>query len=292
MTTRILVTGGNGRLGQAVLAALGDRGVPGMRRDGGPDAVFIDSAGRIDARKLSGIEAIINCAGQVAGAQAEIDRANVCYPITLALAARAAGVKRFVQVSSFSVFGKTEWIDAGSTISPDSAYGRSKAAAERELRAMETDSFHVTSLRLPFMFSAAQPALLGLLISLMLRLRALPTPSSGPSRRSMITYAGAADALVALALTPDVPDGNLAAADPAPLELPAIARAIHKLLGKRILLLPVPDIAAALVRPVAPRIVDRLLRSSVLAPSANVVAAQDNHRVQAELIKYLEHLRS
>ena len=50
----------------------------------------------------------------------------------------------------------------------------------------------------------------------------------------------------------------------------------------RIAIVPVPAFAARLARALAPDMVDRLMRSSVLAPSANVLAAGTSAPVAAE----------
>lgn len=291
MTARVLVTGGNGRLGRAVLAALGDRGVAGIRGEGIDGAIPIDSAGTVDATRLAGIDAVINCAGRVSGTQADIEQANRLYAVAVARRARAAGVGRFVQVSSFSIYGDAERIDGETSPAPQTDYARSKLAAEQELADLATPDFRVVSLRLPFMFSASEPALLGKLVTAMLRLRVLPVPRGSASRRSMITYGGAADALVTLATGPVAADGVLVAADPQPLDIASLARTVRARLEMRIAIVPVPAFAARLARTLAPDMVDRLMRSSVLAASANFLAAGSGAPVAAEIETYLTGIR-
>ena len=290
---RVLVTGATGRLGRALLAALGCRGVAGVRHQGdAPRAILIGTDGTVDPVSLRGIGAIVNCAGRVDGSQAEVEQANVTYPTALARAARTAGVARFVQVSSFSVFGRTERIEADSPLAPVDAYGRSKVAAEQELTALNVPGFRTLTLRLPFMFSADHPAHLGRLVAVMRRLRVLPTPSGQPSRRSMITYAGAADTLIALADAASPPAGPVAAADPAPLPLLTIARAIEAILEQRITVLPVPRPAAVLLTFVAPGVASRLFQSSVLDDRVNLLQSSGSHSVEAEMHAYLRKLRA
>ena len=286
--SRILVTGATGRLGRAVLATLGNRGIAGVRRrEDGRDAVLVTSDGEVDPAMLAGIAAIINCAGRV---DDEVEQANVAYPTALARAARSAGVARFVQVSSFSVFGRTEHIGPESPIAPADAYGRSKAAAEQALGALDTLGFRTLPLRLPFMFSADHPAHLGRLVAVIRRLRVLPTPAGKPSRRSMMTYAGAADALVALANAADAPIGPRAAADPRPLALVSIARAVKAHLGQRIAILPVPGPVVTVAGAIAPGLGNRLFRSSVLDGCANLLTTPGPHAVEGEMHAYLERL--
>ncbi|MCW4461887.1 NAD-dependent epimerase/dehydratase family protein [Sphingomonas sp. BT-65] len=294
MTGRILVTGGNGRLGREILSLLGPRGVAGVRRCNSANAevtLTISDPLDLDPARLNGFDAIINCAGRVTGTREELDRVNVSYPLALARHAAVAGVRRFIQVSSFSVYGRTERIDADSPLSPESDYGLSKLASEQKLAALATDTFLVSSLRLPFMFSAAEPALLGRLVSGMLWLRVLPVPYGGVSRRSMITYAGAADALITLATMQDMPTGAIVAADPDPLELTAVADALGECLGRHIAVLPIPATLATLARPLAPTMIDRLLGSNILDRSINWLAGGTRFPAAAEVHLYLDRIR-
>ena len=291
----VLVTGATGRLGRSVLEALGARGVAGVRRREDErgyrrGAILVTSDGEVDRAALTGIAAVINCAGRVDGPGGEIEQANVAYPTALARAARQAGVARFVQVSSFSVFGRTEHIGPESPVAPADAYGRSKAAAEGALAALDAPGFRTLPLRLPFMFSADHPAHLGRLVATLRRLRVLPAPAGKPSRRSMMTYAGAADALVALADGANASGGAAAAADPRPLALDAIARAVEARLGTRIVILPVPGPVVTAVGAVAPGLANRLFRSSVLDERANLLFAPGPNGVEEEMHAYLDRL--
>jgi len=285
----ILVTGGNGRLGRAVLAQLGTEGLSGVRRSGIPGSVQIDSEGRIDTAMLAGVTAIINCAGRVTGTTAEIDAANIAYPLALARAARDAGVPRFVQVSSFSVYGRVEHIDAVTPLMPDGDYGRSKVAAEQGLAALATPAFTTVALRLPFMFSVCEPALMGRLVPLVRRMHVLPVRSGAVARRSMITYAGAAQALLVAARMPVNGASTPAAADPRPLALDAIAQALRDR-GHRVATLPLPGAAIAIAARLVPGVVDRLFRSSVLVDSANMMRDGTAYPVVDELAGYIARL--
>lgn len=68
--------------------------------------------------------------------------------VRLATHARAAGVRRFLFMSSCSVYGETpEVCTVRSPLAPLTEYARSKAAAERALQALATDTFRVVILR-------------------------------------------------------------------------------------------------------------------------------------------------
>ena len=292
-TGLILVTGATGRLGQTVLARLGEHGVAGQRQCDviSNRIMLIDSDGTVDRAALQGVSAIINCAGRVHGSLAEIDQANIMYPAALARAARDAGVARFVQVSSFSVHGRIEYIDTNTPVAPIDGYGQSKATAEQMLQTLTTANFRPISVRLPFMFNAAHPALLGQLVALLLRVHLLPTPISGPALRSMINYDAAAETLIALANQSAAHDGCAAlAADPSPLALPTLARAIRDHLGRRVAILPLPTAMTKLAELIAPAAANRLFRSSVLDPTTNIVKSAPAISVERELLNYLHRL--
>ena len=106
----------------------------------------------------------------------------------------------------------------------------------------------------------------------------------------MITYAGAADVLIGLARQPGATGDPVAAADPYPLALTEIAHAITERTGRRIAIMPVPSAAAALTGSLAPGIANRLFRSSVLDPGANILTPSGAYGVAGEMLAYLDRL--
>jgi nucleoside-diphosphate-sugar epimerase len=74
---------------------------------------------------------------------------NVEATVRLARLAREAGIKRFVNSSSCSVYGDAvePWVDESTPPRPVTAYGQSKLEAERRLTELSDDDFCVTSLR-------------------------------------------------------------------------------------------------------------------------------------------------
>ncbi len=171
---RVLVTGTEGYLGcltaQDLLRAghtvVGvDTGYykygwlyPGL--DQVPETLALDIR-RLEPQHFEGVDAVVHMAelsndpiGDLIG--------DVTYDINhrgsvhVAETARAAGVRRFVYMSSCSVYGVADGIvDESSPVSPQTAYARCKALVERDLSAMAGDDFSPTFLRNATAFGAS-----------------------------------------------------------------------------------------------------------------------------------------
>jgi nucleoside-diphosphate-sugar epimerase len=176
---RVLVTGGRGLLGSAVARELADRGhlVTVLQRSpaGLPAAIGevradITDPGAVRAA-IEGCEGVVHLAARVsmAGPWREFERVNVAGTRTILAAAAAAGVRRFVQVSSPSVAHAGEplvGVGAGPA-DPDTArgnYARSKAMAE--VLALEADrpGFAVTAIRPHLVWGPGDTQLIGRII--------------------------------------------------------------------------------------------------------------------------------
>lgn len=148
---RIAVLGSNGFVGSNVVAAGRARGLDiwGVTtvRITCPDAVDAGAAAdgwrtanpddfRRQVESLRGFDVVVNTAGAArpgAGEREVLLAANVVQPAVAARAAREAGVRRFVHVSSAAVQGRLDPLDETSRHAPLTPYGRSKAAGERWL---------------------------------------------------------------------------------------------------------------------------------------------------------------
>lgn len=268
----ILVVGANGELGRALLHELGpDTAIAATRTGQSPLPGFehapLGPDGTPPAAALTRCRAVINAAGSVTGDDATLEAANIRLPLAIARAAKTAGVAKMVQVSSFATAGTAEHIDADTPERPINAYGRSKAAGDREILALAGDGFGIECLRLPFMFSATKAGLLSPLLSLSDKLRMLPGGADRPFRRSMFTYAGAARALIPCAA--DSRGGISFAADPQLFDYSLLTTILREEAGRTVRIVPVPRPVVAAVNIFVPAVGRRLFRSSVLAPSAN-----------------------
>lgn len=78
--------------------------------------------------------------------------------IRLAHAAKKAGVKKFVFISTMAVYGAIEGcIDKGTQEKPTTFYGISKLEAEKALKELESDNFSVTIIRPPMIYGKNAP---------------------------------------------------------------------------------------------------------------------------------------
>ncbi|WP_434740104.1 NAD-dependent epimerase/dehydratase family protein [Micromonospora sp. SH-82] len=158
---RVLVTGASGMLGGAVAATLAGRGdsvrvlqrrpsdLPGVdeRRGDVTDAATVRAA-------VDGVDAVVHLAAKVSmtGRWPQFEQTNIGGTATVLDAARAAGVTRFVQVSSPSVAHHgVGLVGAGADpADPRRArghYARSKAAAELLALAADAPDLAVVAVR-------------------------------------------------------------------------------------------------------------------------------------------------
>lgn len=151
---KILVTGANGFIGRALcpyLSSLGHEVVPAVRRPCGlpGERIVVDEGSRAEA--LQGCLGVVHLAARAhvmresaADALAEFRRVNVEGTLRLARQAVAAGVRRFVFISSVKVNGEETRpgrpCTADDAPAPEDAYGHSKAEAEAGLRQLARET--------------------------------------------------------------------------------------------------------------------------------------------------------
>jgi nucleoside-diphosphate-sugar epimerase len=251
---KVLVTGASGFVGRAVVATLAARGDEvraairatadaangGAGRPAFAPGVTVVQHGDLGApvdwtRLLAGIDAIVHLAGIAhAGpgiAEERYDRVNHRATAALAVAARDAGVTRFVFISSIRAQtgpAADHALSERDTPRPTDAYGRSKLAAER---AVAASGVPFTVLRPVLVYG---PGVKGNLRALM-RLAALPIPlpfGALEARRSLVSLANVASA-IGFVLREDACTGETyIVADPAPLTIGEIVTALRRGRGK------------------------------------------------------------
>ncbi len=132
----LAITGGTGFVGAHLMRIARDEGyeLRALTRGWKPpedDVVWVDGAlDRADslAKLAAGADAVVHVAGLINGSAAAFERVNVAGTAAMIDAARRAGVRRFVHVSSLAAREPAL-----------SAYGRSKARSERLVAASGLD---------------------------------------------------------------------------------------------------------------------------------------------------------
>ena len=113
------------------------------------------------------------------------ERVNCRLAVEAAQRARAEGVKRYIYLSSASVYGLTEGVICRDTPpEPKSLYGRSKLRAEQALRQLDEKSFVVILVRPPMVYGPGCPGNYRALVRLA---EILPCFADYPNRRSVIS---------------------------------------------------------------------------------------------------------
>lgn len=171
---RVLVTGTEGYLGSLLAPTLTARGdeVTGLdtgyyragwlcHTAGEQPRTLVKDIRHVTAEDLAGQDAVVHLAelsndpiGDLIGdVTADINHHGT---VRLARMAKAAGVKRFVHMSSCSVYGVAAGVvDEDSPIDPQTAYARCKALVEQDVGALADDDFSPTFLRNATAFGAS-----------------------------------------------------------------------------------------------------------------------------------------
>ncbi len=258
--SRVLVTGATGFVGRALVPRLRAGGHvvrAAVRRessecDADERVVVGDLGPDADWRAaVDGVDAVVHLAARVHVMHDDADdplaafrRVNVEGTLALARAAAAAGVRRFVFVSSIKVNGEgtppgvryTER-DAPAPCDP---YGRSKAEAEAALRALsDRTGMELAVVRPPLVYGPGVKANFLRLMSWVER--GVPLPFGAVDNRRSLVYVGnLADALATCVEHPAAAGGVFLVSDGEDLSTGELVRRMARALGRDARMLPVP----------------------------------------------------
>jgi nucleoside-diphosphate-sugar epimerase len=270
----ILVTGPTGFVGKAVLQRLltedqSQRVAVAVRRDGQlwPERVLPRVTGDMEPAAdwsvaLGGISAIVHCAARVhvmqeaaADPLEEFRRVNVQGTLNLARQAAAAGVRRFVFVSSIKVNGEATQLGSPFTAddasAPLDAYGVSKMEAEQGLREIARQTgMGLVIVRPPLVYGPGVKANFAAMMRWLKR--GVPLPLGAiHNQRSLVALDNLVDLLVACLTHPAAANQTFLVSDGEDVSTTELLRRMGQALGRPARLIPVPaswlKLAAVLV---------------------------------------------
>lgn len=290
ITGTVLVTGANGFVGRAVCAALRRTGhavTPAVRR--AQDLAQEQVIGEIDAQTdwraaLAGVESVVHLAARVhvmrdtiADPLAQYRAVNVAGTLNLARQCAAAGVRRFVFVSSVKVNGEERaapYTEAD-TPAPEDAYALSKWEAEQGLRQIAAETgLEVVILRPPLVYGPGVGA--NFLALLRVVACGMPLPLGAiDNRRSLIYVGNLAAAILCCLEHPAAAGKTFLVSDGEDVPTPGLVRRMAAVLGQpvRLLALPVPLL----------RFAARLAKKSALAIRLFDSLTVDSSAIRREL---------
>lgn len=257
----VLLTGASGFVGKAVLKTAQQRGLnirPVFRSldsaKGYPEAVLVSGLdGAADwSQALQGVDVVIHAAArahimreEALDPLAEYRRVNVEGTLNLARQAAAAGVRRFVFISSIKVNGEATAPDhpftAGDNPAPEDAYGVSKAEAEAQLKLVAQETgIEVTIIRPPLIYGPGVKGNFASLISLVRRGLPLPLGGVTHNRRSLVGLDNLVDLILVCADHPKAANQTFLISDGEDLSTTELLRKVAKALRQPARLLWVP----------------------------------------------------
>jgi nucleoside-diphosphate-sugar epimerase len=245
----ILVTGSTGFVGAAVLKALYMETVdarPCSREDVG--AINGQTKWSI---VLSGVVVVVHCAARAhvmrehaADALTAYREVNVAGTLRLAQQAAAAGVQRFVFVSSIKVNGEATLPGQAFTErdapAPQDPYGQSKHEAEQGLRQLAADTgMEVVVIRPPLVYGPGVKANFAALMRAVQRGWPLPL-GAVHNQRSLVALDNLVDLIVTCLHHPAAANQTFLASDGQDLSTADLVRGMARAAGVPARLLPVP----------------------------------------------------
>jgi nucleoside-diphosphate-sugar epimerase len=269
----ILVTGGNGFVGLAVLKRAVKDGLHGIRAAvRRPNSVLplgVDRAvvgniavGTDWSVALGGVSAVVHCAARVhvmtettADPLTEFRRVNVQGTLNLARQAAAAGVKRLVFVSTIGVNGAQTVL--GKPFSetdkpnPHNDYALSKWEAEQGLLGIAAETgMEVVIIRPPLVYGPHAPGNFGSLMRWLQRGVPLPMGTIH-NQRSLVALDNVVDLIVTCLTHPAAANQTFLVSDGEDVSTTELLRRMGKAMGHPARLIPVParllKLAASLV---------------------------------------------
>lgn len=217
----------------------------------------------ITEEDFKGSDVVINFAAIVHQPKLKDDalyqRVNTELPIHLAVEAKKAGVKHFIQISTIAVYGDVDKISVDSIEIPTNIYGQTKLNADLALLDLQDLSFGVTIVRPPMVYGGGKAP--GNLLNLInAAFKGIPMPFKGVSNKRDFIHV---DNLV-LALISIVNNeifGIVIPTDRKAVSSYELVKIIKKYSSKKVIVIKIPGIIRKLINIVNPNIYKKVFGS-------------------------------
>lgn len=259
----ILVTGENGFVGSALCASLCRNGTAvraAVRTlNSHSDRVEVVEVGNLSSKTdwtvpLKSINEVVHLAARVhvmndqsADPLEEFRKINVDATIHLAKQAAAAGVRRFIYLSTIKVNGESTQLGRPFTAEdlprPQDPYGVSKYEAERELRKIaEQTGMEVVIIRPPLVYGPGVKANFASMMQIIQRGVPLPLASVTSNRRSLVALDNLVDLIMTCITHPAAANQTFLVSDDEDVSTAELLRRIGLALNKPAKLFYVPKL--------------------------------------------------
>tara|TARA_R110002126_G_scaffold10245_43_gene46597 strand:- start:1876 stop:2847 length:972 start_codon:yes stop_codon:yes gene_type:complete len=259
VSSRILITGASGFVGHAVFTQLQQQAsmLPVAAVRTGQAALqsfrLCTDFNNVDqvAALVADIDCVVHCAARVhmmdeqaADPLAAFREVNTFGTLNLAKQAAAAGVKRFIFVSTIKVNGESTTLDkpfrADNTPQPEDPYGISKAEAEAGLMQIAKDSkMEVVIIRPPLVYGPGVKANFAAMLKL--ARKNLPLPLGAiHNKRSLVALDNLVDLIITCIDHPKAANQTFLVSDDQDVSTTELLQMMTVATGKKPWLLPVP----------------------------------------------------
>lgn len=257
----VLITGATGFIGRALCHQAVHRGLDvhaaGRQAGQHPEVSSTLSTGSIDAQTpwtpaLVGVQTVVHLAARVhvmneasEDPLASFRQTNTAGTLNLGRQAAAAGVRRFVFVSSVKVNGEstaaTRPFAASGTPAPQDPYGISKMEAEQGLRDIAAETgMEVVIVRPPLVYGPGVKANFAAMMRAVQRGFPLPLASVTHNRRSFVALDNLVDLLITCIDHPAAANQTFLVSDGEDLSTADLLRRLGQAMNKPARLFPVP----------------------------------------------------
>lgn len=205
------------------------------------------------------------------------DRINNHLAIDIALKAKQANVKHFIQMSSIAVYGNQSHICEESKPMPITYYAKTKLCADNELIKMRDGDFEVSLLRPPMVYGKGAPGNMSRII--LLCQKRIPLPMKGIENRRDFIYIGNLVQYLDYTILKKI-SGVILVSDRSPISTSELIRKVYKVAGLSPRLFVLPLLFHRIIRLARPGLYNKLFGSCTVDVNLPEAACKNNSFIE------------